>query len=242
MLRNPTRIQRPGEFRSPPEAESGTVSDQQITVQVAAAGPIYRRGIAAVLLEDGIDVVASAADGDELAGAEAADVTVAQLELPGLAAAMRERTARGARGRIVLLLASAEPEVTTSALRHGPAALLLHDAGPDELLSAVRAVAAGSGWISGGLVSTVLGQARSGAVRESIARTASGSLSPREREVLVLVAAGHSNRAVAAELFIAENTVKNHVRHILAKLELSSRVEATLYAVSTGLIDSADPR
>lgn len=218
------------------------MSDQQITVQVAAASPIYRRGIAAVLQERGMEVVASAADGTALSAARPADVVLVQPELPGLVGALRALSTVPDRPKVILLVGPAEPLAVGAALRHGPAGLLLQDAGADEFEAAVQAVSGGGGWISAALVPLVLPLAVSGALRAAIEDSAAGTLSRREREVLVLVASGHSNRKVASELFIAENTVKNHVRKILEKLDLNSRVEATLWAVSTGLIDSNEPR
>lgn len=211
-----------------------------MTAQVAAPSPIYRRGISAVLVENGIHVVASAADGTELLAAEATDVVVAHLELPQIGDAMRELAARSRRTRVILLLGSSEDPTVDAALRLGPAAMLLQDASPAELIAAAHAVMSERGWIASGLATAVLRQARSGIARRRTIDATAGLLSRREREVLVLVAAGHSNRQIAHRLFIAENTVKNHVRHILAKLELSSRVEATLYAVSVGLVGAGD--
>ncbi len=207
-------------------------------MQVAAASPIYRRGIAAVLQERGMEVVAAAADGDELSAAVAADVVLVQPELPGLVGALRALSTIPNRPKMIMLVGPAEPLAVGAALRHGPAGLLLQDAGADEFEAAVRSVSAGGGWISAPLVPLVMPLAVAGALRAAIEDSAAGTLSRREREVLALVASGHSNRKVAAELFIAENTVKNHVRKILEKLNLSSRVEATLWAVSTGLVDS----
>lgn len=209
-------------------------------MQVAAVSPIYRRGIAAVLQEYDVHVAAPVADGDELLAAGDADVVLAQAQLPGLPGAMRGLQARSDRARVILLLASDESLDVGAALRHSPAGLLLQDAGSEEFLAAVQAAAAGWGWVSAALVPEVLRLAVTGAFRQSIGDVTAGVLSRREREVLILVATGRSNRRVAAELFIAENTVKNHVRHILAKLGLSSRVEATLYAVSIGLVDSGE--
>ncbi len=216
------------------------MSDPPITAQVAAPSPIYRRGIAAVLVENDVHVVASVADGNELLAAGATDVVVAHLELPGIGEAMRELKMREHRTRVVLLLGSSEGATVDTALRYGSDALVLEDASAAELLTAAHAVMCDRGWISSGLAPAVLRQARSGIARRSTLDATAGLLSRREREVLVLVAAGLSNRQIAHRLFIAENTVKNHVRHILAKLELSSRVEATLYAVSVGLVGSGD--
>ena len=206
-----------------------------------AASSVYRRGIAGVLGDAGMTVVASVeGQADLVAAPGPADVALVDVGLPGL---MPFIGGRSGGPRVLLLVSSADDADVILGLRHRPDGLLSRDAAPEEFVAAVTAVAHRGVWVSPGLLDTVLGLATSAAVRRGVASSAGDRhrhLSPREREVLALVAAGHSNRGVAAQLFIAENTVKNHMRSILEKLGLGSRVEATLYAVSTGMVGSAD--
>lgn len=212
------------------------MDDQQIIATVVAAQPMYRRGVVALLREHGIGI-GSSADGTALLADDSADVVLLEHGLPEVENALQAFGSDFA-SRVLLLLPSSEQRVVADALQFQCGGLLLRDVADHELHAAVIAVAGGSGWISPGLVGSVQRFAVAGALGQSAAEAGSQALTRREREVLVLVAAGHSNRRIAADLFIAENTVKNHVRSILEKLDLRSRVEATRYAVAVGLVDA----
>lgn len=219
------------------------MDDQQITATVVAAQPMYRHGVVAVLREHGIRIEAagSVADGAALSATDPADVVLVEFGLPGVEDALQTLGSDYA-SRVIILLPSSEQWAVAEALQFQCGGLLLRDVAGHELQSAVAAVATGFGWISPELVGCVQRLAVAGALGQRAADAGSQALTRREREVLVLVAAGHSNRRIAVDLFIAENTVKNHVRSILVKLDLRSRVEATRYAVAVGLVDAGTNR
>lgn len=215
------------------------MDDQQITATVVAAQPMFRHGVVAVLRERGIKIetAGSFADGTALSADDPADVVLVELGVAGVGNALQTFGPQFT-SRVILLLPSNEQRIVAEALQFPCAGLLLRDVADHELQSAVLAVATGSGWISPQLVRCVQRFAVAGALGQRAADAGSHALTRREREVLVLVAGGHSNRRIAADLFIAENTVKNHVRSILEKLDLGGRVEATRYAVAVGLVDA----
>nr|WP_281358914.1 response regulator transcription factor [Flexivirga aerilata] len=208
---------------------------------------IYRRGLQTLLeLEDDIalvDQVGTAAEGVARTVDLAPDVLVLDIYLPDGSGLEVCRAVKAAvpQIQILMLTASDEEGDLVEAIKAGATGYLLKDVAPDQLPGAIRAVAAGQALLSPSLASTLLSEfaamVRSGPEPHADPAPA---LTDREREVLRHVARGMSNRRVAEELFISENTVKNHVRNILDKLQLHSRVEAAMYAVRGGLID--DPK
>ncbi|GGB39267.1 DNA-binding response regulator [Flexivirga endophytica] len=205
---------------------------------------IYRHGLRMILdLEDDIAVVGetgSAVEALEMAEATAPDVVVLDILLPdgsGLQVC-RKICARLPDTKVLMLTASDEDSDLVESVKAGATGYLLKDIAPDQLPMSIRAVASGKALLSPELGSTLLSE-YSALVRGAPARDdePTGELTDRELEVLGLVARGWSNRKIAEELFIAENTVKNHVRNILDKLQLRSRMQAALYAVRGGLVD-----
>ena len=199
---------------------------------------VVREGLRTFLeLQDGIDVVGEAADG-EAAVREAErvrpDVILMDLVMPRLdgVGAMRELRRRVPESRVIVLTSFADDERLLGAIRAGAAGYLLKNAEPQEVVRAVRAASAGQ---------TLLDPAVAARVVESIADrdqvAGAESLTPREREVLGLIARGRSNKLIARELGIAEKTVKTHVGHVLAKLGVTDRTQAAVIAVRTGLAD-----
>jgi NarL family two-component system response regulator LiaR len=134
--------------------------------------------------------------------------------------------------RVIVLTSFAQDDRLLPAIQAGAAGYLLKDVEPKELARAVRAAYAGEALLDPGVAARLL---------EAIAKPAPGSedeperLTPRETEVLGLIASGYSNKRIALELGIAEKTVKTHVGHLLAKLGVSDRTQAALYAVRSGL-------
>jgi DNA-binding NarL/FixJ family response regulator len=213
------------------------VSDA-IAVLLVDDHAVVREGLRTFLeLQDGIDVVGEAADG-EAAVREAErvrpDVILMDLVMPRLdgVGAMRELRRRVPESRVIVLTSFADDERLLGAIRAGAAGYLLKNAEPQEVVRAVRAASAGQ---------TLLDPAVAARVVESIADrdqvAGAESLTPREREVLGLIARGRSNKLIARELGIAEKTVKTHVGHVLAKLGVTDRTQAALIAVRTGLAD-----
>lgn len=199
---------------------------------------MFRQGLCATLeLDAGIAVVAavgSAADAVAAATRHPIDVVVMDLQLPDGSgvAATREVLTRRPSCR-VLVLSSHDDEVTvTAAVRAGARGYLTKDAGGDEIARAVRALANGGGMFTESVVDTL---ARGLAGRTGPAAAAFPELTLREREVLALLAAGHSNAFIADHFVVSLKTVRNHVSAVLGKLGVTSRAEAIVLARRAGL-------
>ncbi len=217
---------------------------ERLRVVVADDHALYRRGLEMVLAaEPDIDIVGEAGDGAQaVAQVEETlpDVVLLDLRMPrssGLeACAAIRRTAPATR---ILVLTNSESESDLfEAVRAGANGYLLKDVPGEEVADAIRAVAGGHSLISPSMATALLGEFASLSRREPTPHhLTSPRLTAREVEVLRLVARGMANRDIAGELFISENTVKNHVRNILEKLQLHSRMEAVVYAVKENILD-----
>lgn len=219
-----------------------------IRVLVADDHELFRRGLEMVLQsEDDIDVVGEASDGDEaveLAGRDVPDLVLMDVRMPagrvhadGIAATKAIKDAvPGA--RILMLTISDEEEDLYEAIKAGASGYLLKEISIEEVADAIRHVHAGQSLISPSMASKLLTEFAAMARQdEQQQQMPAPKLTDREMEVLRLVAQGMNNRAIAKELYISENTVKNHVRNILEKLHLHSRMEAVVYAVREKLIE-----
>jgi len=197
---------------------------------------VVREGLRAFLeLQEGIEVVGEAADGAEgLAEAERLrpDVVLMDLLMPGLdgVAAMRELRGRLPAARAIVLTSFLDEDWLLPALRAGAAGYLLKNAPPAEVARAVRAAHAGE---------AVLDPVVAARLVETLARDDEplDRLTPREREVLVLLGRGFPNKQIARELHLSEKTVKTHVGHVLAKLGVADRTQAAVAAVRAGLVE-----
>ncbi|MFE7114139.1 response regulator [Streptomyces sp. NPDC057654] len=216
-----------------------------IRVLLADDEAMIRHGVRLILRHaDGIDVVAEAADGRravEEAAAHRPDVALVDIRMPGRdgLAAIRPLLALDPAPRVVMLTTFGDEENVLRALRDGASGFLLKDEGPQELISAVKAAAAGDAVLSPGVTGTVIARMLSGGgpdaggvapQDERIAR-----LTGREREVLAMLGEGLSNQDVAERLAIGIGTVKTHVGAILEKTGSTSRVQAALLAHRAGL-------
>jgi DNA-binding NarL/FixJ family response regulator len=209
---------------------------------------VVREGLRTFLgLQDGIVVVGEASDGEEALERVAdlePDVVLMDLVMPRLdgVAAMQELRARGASPRVIVLTSFADDDRILPAVLAGAAGYLLKNVAPSELARAVRAAHAGEALldpsVAARLVAAVADGMAVGAPRPPEA-LATGSLTPREREVLGLLARGLANKRIALELGVSEKTVKAHVGHLLAKLGVHDRTQAALLAVRSGL--ASDP-
>jgi DNA-binding NarL/FixJ family response regulator len=186
-------------------------------------------------LQDGIAIAGEAADGEdaiEQAERLAPDVVLMDLVMPKLngVAAMRTLRERVPNARVIVLTSFLDEETLLPALRAGAAGFLLKDAPPQELARAVRAAHAGE---------AVLDPTVAARVVSALADDPEplDDLTPRERDVLVLIGCGFPNKQIARELDIAEKTVKTHVGHVLAKLGVADRTQAAVVAVRAGLVD-----
>jgi DNA-binding NarL/FixJ family response regulator len=213
-----------------------------IRVLIVDDHAVVREGLRTFLsLQDGIEVVSEAADGIEaLARAEELepDVILMDLVMPRLdgVEAMRELRARGSSARVIVLTSFLEDERLMPALQAGAAGYLLKDVEPAELARAIRAAFAGDALLDPTVAARVVAALADGGGRVVVPDQQ--RLTRREYEVLELIARGRSNKRIAFELGISEKTVKTHVGHVLAKLGVTDRTQAALFAVQQGLVDA----
>jgi DNA-binding NarL/FixJ family response regulator len=179
------------------------------------------------------------AEAVELARRLLPDVVIADLSLPridGLGVA-RAITAAGLPVRVLFLTSQDTDEDVLAAVAAGAAGFLRKDPSVEELVAAVRAVAAGGAVIAPVLLARILGRvAESLPAPETTTTSKLDALTDREREVLVHVARGHSNAEIAVALQVSETTIKTHVGHVLTKLRLRDRTQAVVLAYETGLV------
>jgi NarL family two-component system response regulator LiaR len=208
---------------------------------------VVREGLRAFLaLQDGLEIVGEAADGEE-AIAKAAelepDVILMDLVMPkldGVAAmrAIRSNAGRGSNARVIVLTSFLDDDRLLPALEAGAAGYLLKNSQPAELARAIRAAHAGGAIIDPAAAARLLDALSDGGRRRpgTGAGDALEQLTGRERDVLALIARGRSNKRIALELGISEKTVKTHVGHVLAKLGVTDRTQAAVLAVEQGLL------
>jgi DNA-binding NarL/FixJ family response regulator len=211
------------------------VSD--IRVVVVDDHQIVREGLATLLgALDGIDVVGTAADGRDavhVVAETAPDVVVMDIQMPQLDGIEATRMITGRRPgvRVVMLTMNEDDETVLSAMRAGASGYLLKGSGADEVQNAIRAAASG-GMVFGASLAARVASYFSGAVTRE--PEPFPELSERERDVLKLLAAGKSNDAIAAELYVSNKTVRNAVSGVYAKLHAAGRAEAIIKAREAG--------
>lgn len=235
---------------------------QPIRLLIVDDQPLIRRGLSMMLAtEPGIEVVGQAADGLDAvvqALAQAPDVVVMDLQMPRASGvvATREITAKLPATRVVVLTTYDDDELVFEAIRAGAQAYLLKDASEAEVLDTIRCVHRGESRLSPAIARKVMEQFRTLATRppettdtsslsgspliEDLAnvhalnasRVSEEPLNDKESRILDLLAAGKSNKQIAAAVFLAEGTVKNYVSRIMEKLHASSRIELAMRAVS----------
>lgn len=223
-----------------------------IRILVVDDHAVVREGLRAFLgLQEGFEIVGEAADGEEAIERAAQlepDVILMDLVMPKLdgVSAMRELRrkwgppGRGPRGRgqpprVIVLTSFLDDDRLLPALEAGAAGYLLKNSQPAELARAVRAAQAGEAIIdptvAARLVNTLSDRDRARSGPDPLEQ-----LTNREREVLILIAQGRANKRIALELGISEKTVKTHVGHVLAKLDVTDRTQAAVLAVQAGLV------
>lgn len=204
---------------------------------------LFRRGLVALLAQQGEDmqVVAQAANAGEaqrLAAELQPDVVLLDNHLPGVRGieALPGLQQAAPAARVLMLTVSEDEQDLSAALRGGARGYLLKTMEGEELVGAIRRVMRGEAVVSPELTGKLVG-ALQAAGQPAPAQPADplAVLSPREREILRLLAAGLSNKEIGRELDIAETTVKIHVQHVLRKLNLKSRVQAAVFAVGGSL-------
>jgi len=207
-------------------------ADPLVRVVLADDHPIWRDGVRSDL-SDGFWVVGEAGTADEaieVIGREKPDLVVCDLNMPGGGGIKVAKTC-GESTRIVMLTVSEQERDLLDAVAAGAVGYLVKSTPGPELRLALLRAANGEPVFSPALAALVLGEFR----RMSKTATGANPLSEREREVLQLVARGHTYKQIGGQLFIAEKTVENHVRNILGKLHLSRRSDLVRYAVEHGL-------
>jgi len=208
--------------------------DAPITVLLVDDHELVRVGLRTFLeLQPDMTVVGEAASGEQalaLVAGVRPDIVLLDLVLPGMSGVETVRRLRLAHPevKVVVLTSFAGQDSVLPAVRAGVAGYLLKDVGPAELAEALRSVHAGGSPLHPRVAATVLRQVTSDV----------DPLTPREREVLRLIARGLSNRLIARELVLSEKTVKTHVSAVLAKLGVADRTQAALLAVRDGVIGS----
>jgi DNA-binding NarL/FixJ family response regulator len=219
-------------------------SGEPIRVLVVDDHALFRRGLEMVLAQESdIEVVGEAGDGAE-AVAKAAemlpDIVLLDVRMPkrsGIEACIAIKDVAPS-AKIIMLTISDEEADLYEAIKAGATGYLLKEISIDEVASAIRAVAGGQSLISPSMASKLLTEFATMIKRTGERQQVPAPrLTERELEVLRLVAKGLNNRDIARSLFISENTVKNHIRNILEKLQLHSRMEAVVYAVREKLLE-----
>lgn len=167
------------------------------------------------------------------------DIVLMDVRMPDLdgISATREVLSASPEARVIILTTFENDEYVFGALSAGASGFLLKRTSPEELIAAVHTVAAGDALLSPSVTRTVIDRAASRTPTTAAAARGLDELTPRERDVLALVAQGLSNSEIAAKLVIEESTVKTHVKHILGKLRLRDRVQAVIFAYESGLTE-----
>jgi DNA-binding NarL/FixJ family response regulator len=226
------------------EGATDRSSDQSLRVLIVDDHALFRRGLQMVLKQEpDIEVVGEAADGHEAVGKAQElmpDVILMDVRMPkrsGIEATEKIKELLP-HVKILMLTISDEEADLYEAIKAGASGYLLKEISIDEVADAVRSVWAGQSRISPSMAAKLLTEFAAMSKRaEERQQLPAPRLTDREMEVLKLVAQGLNNRDIAKELYISENTVKNHIRNILEKLHLHSRMEAVVYAVREKLLE-----
>ena len=200
---------------------------------------LFRAGVQELLERRGIDVIGALGDGREgidVASSTKPDVILLDLRMPEMNGidTLRELRSRKLNMPIAMLTTSREERDVIEALQNGAQGYLLKDMEPDELITALRQIVEGNTVVANELTG-ILAKAVQGESQFSTAQDKFANLTPREREILCHLAAGQSNKVIARSLGISDGTVKLHVKAILRKLDVHSRVEAAVIAVEQNL-------
>ena len=200
---------------------------------------LFRAGLQGLLERRGIEVVGAAGDGAaglEMAAAHQPDVILLDMRMPAMNGfeVLQRLKSEGLEHPVVMLTTSADEEDLVKCLRNGAQGYLLKDIEPDELVNALHRTVAGETVVAKELTD-VLARIVIGKDEEPQDASPLAELTPREREILCHLAEGQSNKVIARKLGISDGTVKLHVKAILRKLNVHSRVEAAVFAVEQGV-------
>jgi DNA-binding NarL/FixJ family response regulator len=215
-----------------------------LRVMIADDQALVRAGFRMILEASGIEVVGEATDGEQavrLARRERPDVVLMDIRMPNLdgiaATALLAGPGVADPLRVVILTTYDLDEYVFDALAAGASGFLLKDVPPEDLIHGVQVVASGDGLLAPSVTRRLIAEFAQGRRTHKPVPLPGPSLTPRELEVLELVARGQSNAEIAEALFVSDNTVKTHVTHLLDKLGLRDRVQAVIYAYETGIVE-----
>jgi DNA-binding NarL/FixJ family response regulator len=210
-------------------------------VLIADDDHLMRAGLVELLSADPeIEIVGQAATGREAIERSrrlAPDVVLMDVRMPDLdgIAATRELTGATTETRVLILTTFEQDDYIFSGLRAGASGFLLKRTRPEELLAAVHTIAAGDSLLSPSVTRRVIDRMAQQPTPELAGRAKLDELTPREREVLTLIARGLSNREIAAALTVEDSTIRTHVKRILMKLDLRDRVQAVIFVYENGI-------
>ncbi len=213
-----------------------------IRVLIADDEHLMRAGLAELLTVDPeIEIVGQASTGREAveqARRLAPDVVLMDVRMPDLdgIAATGELARLAPESRVLILTTFEQDDYVFGALRAGAAGFLLKRTRPEELIAGVRTIAAGDSLLSPSVTRLVVDHLARQPSADLSGRAELDTLTPREREVLALIAQGLANREIAAALVVEESTIRTHVKRILMKLGLRDRIQAVIFAYEIGLI------
>jgi DNA-binding NarL/FixJ family response regulator len=210
-----------------------------ITVVIVDDHVLFRSGLRELLQQEEVQVMGEASTAEvglELVQRHAPDVAIMDLNLPAMSGhdAIRRIAESAPRTQVLVLTISANESDVTEAVLAGACGYLLKDASVLDIVTGVRAAAAGESMISPRMTKTILDQLRQ--QERGDGKPPAEALSVREREILRLVTEGKDNATIAQELFISPYTVKNHISNILLKLHVSNRIQAAVLAVRDSLV------
>jgi two-component system, NarL family, nitrate/nitrite response regulator NarL len=220
---------------------AGAVGQGNLRVLLIDDHALFRAGLRELLERRGIAVIDATGDselGMRLAREQLPDVVLLDLRMPGKGGleVLHDLRLADPAVRVTILTTSADDQDVIHAIQGGANGYLLKDMEPDELIAALHQIVAGRTAVAPELTG-VLAKAVQGEIKAAEARPAFSDLTPREMEILCHLAAGRSNKAISRVLGIADGTVKLHVKGILRKLAVDSRVEAAVIAVEQGLCE-----
>ncbi|NLO81816.1 MAG: response regulator transcription factor [Clostridiales bacterium] len=214
---------------------------EKIRVLIADDHSLIRKGLEQVLeLEDDIEVIGEASNGKEVVEKTMElkpDVVLMDINMPvqnGIYA-IREIKEKGCRAKIIILTIHDDREYLLEAIRMGAEGYIMKDADVDHLIKAIRDVYRGETYIQPNLSSELIKDIGKVTYRSLKRQFEENNLTPREIEVLMLIADGKNNKEIADELFISEKTVKNHVSNIFRKIDVSDRTQAAIYVFKNNL-------
>jgi DNA-binding NarL/FixJ family response regulator len=217
------------------------MTEPRVRVLIVDDDDLMRAGLRGVLASDeAIELVGEANDGREATYRVRLlrpDVVLMDVRMPDLdgISATRELTAAFPDVKVVILTTFEQDDYIFGALSAGASGFLLKRTRPEELIAAIHTIASGDSLLSPSVTSRVVERMAGQPPPDAAADPRLEELTPRETQVLELVARGHSNAEIAAGLFIEESTVKTHVKRVLAKLNVRDRVQAVIFAYESGL-------